>query len=441
MTDTLSREAERRLDDFFSRIGLVLGNDERRANFAIYAMGLLGDGERKSVEPIAARAAADPAETQVLHDRLLHFLNGSRWDDRAVRREATAYVVDAMTSRDPIDAWIVDDTGFLKQGKHSVGVQRQYTGSAGKVTNCQLGVSLAIASRSEHVPIDFELYLPRSWADDAARRAEGRIPDDVRFRTKPQLALAMIRRALADGVPPGIVLADTGYGNSSGFRAELRELKLPYAVAIDSTTKVFLLGPGLKPVGEALSVRDLSLRLAYQKKAYRRCTWRHGTRRDLAARFCLRRVVPYHDDGTPPERRERVWLVCEWEYGEVQPTKFYLVSLSSSVRHKRIIRTIKERWRTERVYEDLKGELGLDHFEGRRFGAWHHHISVALCCYAFIIAERVRRFPPSAGWALADPTLEVATGAPLPGLLHHHAAGDRAPHCDLAPALPALPQA
>lgn len=442
MTDILPREAQRRLDDYFSRIGLVLGNDERRANFAIYAMGLLGDGERKSVEPIAARAAADPAKTRELHQRLLHFLNGSRWDDHAVRHEAAAFVVEAMTTRDRIDAWIVDDTGFLKQGKHSVGVQRQYTGSAGKVTNCQIGVSLAIASRSEHVPIDFELYLPRSWTDDDARLAEGRIPDDVRFRTKPQLALAMIRRALADGIPPGIVLADTGYGNSSEFRAELRTLKLPFAVAVDSTTKVFLLGPKLAPVGEALSVRDLALRLAYQKKkAFRRCTWRRGTRRDLASRFCLRRVVPFHNDGTPPERRERLWLVCEWEYGEVQPTKYYLVSLSSKFSHKRIIRTIKERWRTERIYEDLKGELGLDHFEGRRFGAWHHHLSVALCCYAFIVAERVRLFPPEAGRALPDRTLDFTAGAPLPGLLHHDAARDRPAHRHLAAALPALPQA
>lgn len=437
--EDLPREAQRRLDEYFSRIGVILGNDERRASFAIYAQGLFGDGERKSVEPIAARACADPALVDPMHQRLLHFLNESRWDDREVRREAARYAVDAMTAREPIDAWILDDTGMLKQGKHSVGVQRQYTGSAGKITNCQVTVSLSLATATEHVPIDFELYLPRSWTDDDARRAKAAVPANVRFRTKPQLALDMLRRAVEDGFPPGIVLADTGYGNSSDFRAQVHKLGLDYAVAIDSTTKVYLLGSdGRQPIGEPISARDLALQLAYKKKAYRRTTWREGTRKALSARFCLRRVVPYHDDGRVPERRERVWLVCEWPDDEWQPTKFYFVSLPAEASHKYIIRLLKERWRTERVYEDLKGELGFDHFEGRRFPGWHHHVSVALCCYAFIIAERVRRFPPSAGWAVGDEALSRSAGTSLPGLVHHDAPRDCPPNRDLVAALSTL---
>lgn len=185
-----------RLEEYFRRIGDILGEESRRSSFAVYAMGLLGDGERKSVEPIAARACPDPCKTDAMHQRLLHFAVDSRWSDREVRREAARYALSAMTRREPVEAWIVDDTGFLKQGKHSVGVQRQYTGSAGKITNCQIGVSLSIATRTEHVPIDFELYLPESWTNDSARRQEARIPEDVTFKTKPQLAVQMIGRAV-----------------------------------------------------------------------------------------------------------------------------------------------------------------------------------------------------------------------------------------------------
>lgn len=168
--------------------------------------GAVGEAERKSVEPIAARACPEPEKLEAVHQRLLHFALESKWSDREVRRQAAQYALEPMTAREPVEAWIVDDTGFLKQGKHSVGVQRQYTGSAGKVANCQIGVSLSIATRTEHLPIDFELYLPESWANDSARRLEARIPPEVTFKTKPQLALQMIERAVEEGVPPGVVL-------------------------------------------------------------------------------------------------------------------------------------------------------------------------------------------------------------------------------------------
>jgi SRSO17 transposase len=409
----LDADAGRRLEAYFDTIGEVLGHAARRASFATYAMGLLADGERKSVEPIAARACADPEEVDALQQRLLHLLNDSKWSDRDVRRAAAAHAVAALTEREPISAWLVDDTGFLKQGRHSVGVQRQYTGSAGKITNCQIGVSLSVATATEHLPIDFELYLPHEWTDREDRRAEARIPDDVAFRTKHELALAMIDRALADGVPPGIMLADAAYGNSSDFRAQLRRRKLHYAVGIDSTTKVWQLDRDGSPRDDALSVGDLALRLwnrpnAYASRPFRRIAWRDATNRTLSARFAFRKVIPAHDDGQPRAKRERVWLICEWPDGEVAPTKYYFAVLPRKTSFRSFIRTIKERWRTERVYEDLKGELGLDHFEGRRFPGWHHHVTVALCCYAFVIAERVRRFPPSAGWPEVDDTHRVA---------------------------------
>ncbi|HEY0840182.1 MAG TPA: transposase, partial [Vulgatibacter sp.] len=165
----LDSAGQERLERYFDSIGIALGNDFRRGSFATYAMGLLGDGERKSVEPIAARACPDPARVDAVHQRLLHFTNAN-WSDAEVRRVAGSYALAAMTEREPVVAWILDDTGFLQQGKHSVGVQRQYTGSAGKITNCQIGVSLAIATETEQLPIDFELYLPESWLDDPKRR-------------------------------------------------------------------------------------------------------------------------------------------------------------------------------------------------------------------------------------------------------------------------------
>jgi SRSO17 transposase len=356
-------------------------------------MGLLAEGERKSMEPIAARACADPDETDAHHQRLQHFLTDSPWSDREVRRTAASYALGAMTDREPVEAWIIDDTGFLKQGKHSVGVQRQYTGSAGKVANCQVGVSLSVATRTEHLPIDFELYLPKAWTDDPARREEARIPADLLFKTKPDLALDMLHRAVEDGVARGVVLADSAYGGSSEFRDALRWMGLDYAVGIESGEKVWRLDKLLRRRGEPLTVSEIARVVG--PGGFRRVTWREGTRAPLSARFAAERVVARHDDGWPPSEREDVWLLMEWADGDPEPRKFHLATLPRSWTRKQLVRLIKQRWRTERVYEDLKGELGLDHFEGRRFAGWHHHVSVALSCYAFIVSERVRRFSPT----------------------------------------------
>jgi SRSO17 transposase len=281
-------------------------------------------------------------------------------------------------------------------------VQRQYTGSAGKITNCQIGVSLSIATRTEHLPIDFELYLPEKWANDMARRREALIPQEVPFQTKPQLAARMIERAVEDSAPRGVVLGDTGYGSSSEFRAHLRSLGLHYALAVYPQTSVCLLAEEGRPPGEAVSVSELAFRIQ-ERGGFRRCTWRKGTREDLSAQFALRRVLAA---GVPKREQEPLWLLIEWRNGEPEPANYFLISLPGLRTKKHLIRLVMQRWRTERVYQDLKGELGLDHYEGRRFPGWHHHVSVALCCYAFIVAERVRRFPPSArraAEALAQP--------------------------------------
>jgi SRSO17 transposase len=394
MSYVMDADAERRLGEYFAEIGEVLGNKKRRASFAVYAYGLLSDGERKSMEPIAARACDDPEDADAKHQRLLHFVGDSAWSDRGVRRAAARYALTAMTARERVQSWIIDDTGFLKQGKHSVGVQRQYTGSAGKITNCQIGVSLSVATQTEHLPIDFELYLPKAWTEDLARRREARIPESVVFNTKVELAINLVRRAVEDGVPPGVMLADSFYGDEPSFRNEVRSLGLDYAVGVKSDNRVWSIDKTGRRREDVFTVQRLARRLG--RKSFRRVTWREGVKGALHARFAVQRVVPaYNNKAESPEQREVVWLLIEWPEGEAEPTKFYFATLPSTASKKRLVRTVKERWRTERVYEDLKGELGLDHFEGRRFPGWHHHVSVALCCFAFVVAERVRHFPPS----------------------------------------------
>jgi len=281
----LDADGQRRLLDYFNRIGDVLGDESRRASYAVYAMGLLGDGDRKSMEPISARADPDTGRVTAQHQRIQHFITDSPWTDRDVRRAAALYGVAALTARESITHWIVDDTGFLKQGAHSVGVKRQYTGSAGKVTNCQVAVSLSVATPTNHLPIDFELYLPRDWTDDEARRSEARIPDDVVFKTKLELALDMADRALADGIAPGMFLVDTAYGNSSRFRRALRKRGFSSCVAVNSTTKVWQLDKlDRRTGGRTRTVSEYANEIV-DRGGFRRTTWREGTKGSMSARF------------------------------------------------------------------------------------------------------------------------------------------------------------
>jgi SRSO17 transposase len=377
-----------RAEAFLGRIGQRLRNKNQRASFALYATGLLSTAERKSAEPIVALSCSDSATMDAAHQRLLHFLAEACWDDRSVRLEATRYALSHIEEKEIVEAWIIDDTGFLKKGVHSVGVQRQYTGSAGKVTNCQVGVSLTLAAPSHHVAADFELYLPETWANDKKRRLEARIPPDVVFKTKPALALDMIERALKAKLPRGLVLADAAYGDSGDFRATLRAWELDYAVGVSKTMRVLPIGRDGQVATKAVTARELSETLNF-----RRVTWRQGSAGPLSARFAFAKVVPAHDDGWRPEEREVVHLVCEKREGEDEP-RFHLTSLPADrLANTYVVRMLKQRWRTERVYQDLKEELGLDHYEGRRLQGWHHHVSVVLACYAFIAAERAA-FPP-----------------------------------------------
>jgi SRSO17 transposase len=389
MRTDLESEAGDRLHAYLDGLGTELKDKRQRASFALYALGLLSDGERKSLEPIAARASGDPERTHAVHERLIHFLAASPWQDEPVRRYAANHAVQAMQRQGPIQTWIIDDTGFIKQGKHSPGVQRQYTGSAGKTTNCQVGVSLVVATEHAHVATDFRLYLPESWTADRKRCRAAHIPDDVEYAPKWALALGMIESAAKAGLPKGVVLADADYGTKTVFRDMLHVLGLQYAVGVQGSGKLRVVGAG-DALSERMSIEDVATSL---KRQLRKVTWREGTKATLHSRFARVRVVVDRDDGCA---REPEWLLVEWPQGEPAPTKFVLSTLPASITCKQMVRTVKSRWRIERSYEDLKGELGLDHYEGRSFVGWNHHVSVVLACYAFLVAEHVRSFPPSA---------------------------------------------
>jgi SRSO17 transposase len=390
-----------RLDGYIARVTGSLRDHRSRASFAAYALGLLTDGERKSMEPMAARMCScpdDAREMQHAHDRMINLVSRSEWADAPVRREAVGYALDAVKARgEQVEVSIIDDTGFLKQGKHSPGVHRQYTGSAGKTANCQVAVSLTVASRSTHVPVDMELYLPQAWTDDRVRCQAAKIPDEVGFRTKWQIALIMLERAKNQGITLGVVLADSAYGDVGEFRAGLRWLGLEYALGIHSTTTVTPLGSG----GRGRDTIQVAIFAAsLPKSAFRPVTWREGSGRPLRSRFARRRVRVggvEHD------------LLIEWAEGESKANDFALVAIERPLSTKQMVRILKQRWRTERVYQDMKGELGLDHFEGRTWRGWNHHVTLALCCYAFVVAEQLRFFSlTTRGARWDDPVVSAA---------------------------------
>ena len=392
LTSIVRSSAEYRKDEYLTKVGEALGNRRRRASFAVYAMGLMGDGERKSAEPIAARACADPVLVDAYHQRLTYFLSESQWNDVPVRRFAARYALGEMTKWERVSSWIIDETAFPKQGTHSVGVQRQSTGNGGKTANCQIGISLSVATRSEHVPIDFELYLPRCWSDDPVRRSEAHLPAEVGFQTRPELAIQMIRRALANEVPAGVVVADSEYGDSSGFRRELREHGVDYAVGVHAPTIVWRVDESGERRGQPMSVEAVGHAM---KTQFRKMSWCRGCKGQIWSRFASCRVRPVSCVAGGADDEE-VWLLMEMPPGETAPGKFWLVTLPRRATKEQLVHLVKERYRTERGHENLKGELGLDHFEGRTYRGWHHHVTVALVCYAFIVAERVRRIPPPA---------------------------------------------
>ena len=355
---------------------------------------------------MAARIAPD--NVRQTHQSMHHLVADAPWDDDQMLAQVQKQVLPTMTKQAPVVAWIVDDTGVPKKGKHSVGVARQYCGQVGKQENCQVAVSLSISTWSSSLPIAWRLYLPEAWANDSERREKAKVPQEITFQTKPKIALDQIRRAIAQGAPQGVILADAGYGVDTQFRTSLTELKLQYVVGIQSTATVW--EPGHAPLAPEsaqskkgrpskrlhrdeehppVSVKEIALSLP--SSAFKSVPWREGSQRKLSSRFAAVPVRPAHRD--QPHAEE--WLLIEWPKGESEPTKYWLSTMPPTTKLKDLVKMAKHRWIIERDYEELKQELGLGHYEGRGWRGFHHHATLCIAAYGFLVAER-NRFSPSA---------------------------------------------
>ncbi len=400
---------QKRLAAYLDGLAQAAGHADRVVPLKNYCTGLLLEGERKSVEPMAARLAPD--NIRRMHQSLHHLVADSPWSDEDMLEQVRSSVLPAMTKQEPVVAWIVDDTGFPKKGKHSAGVARQYCGQVGKQENCRVAVSVSVATWHTSLPIAWRLYLPEIWANDAERRRKAGIPEEVQFQTKPQIALEQIRQAVDQEIPGDLVLADAGYGVDGQFRAGLTELGLQYVVGVQSLISVW--EPGKQPLpakpwkGKGRRPRTLrrndkhqpvsakQLALALPASAWKEVTWREGANKELSSRFAAVRVRPAHRDYKRAEPYPEEWLLMEWPEGEPEPTKYWLSTLPADTELKDLVKVAKHRWIIERDYEELKQELGLGHYEGRGWRGFHHHATLSTAAYGFLVAER-SRFSPSA---------------------------------------------
>ena len=397
-----------RFRSYAADLASVLGHADRVKPFENYCVGLLSAEGRKSVEPLAAVTA--PERTAAQHQSLLHLVAQAPWSDQAVLARVRAHVLPSLTREEPTQALIIDDTGFPKKGKHSVGVARQYCGQLGKQDNCQVAVSLSVATHQGSLPIAYRLYLPKDWADDPVRRAKAGVPDAVVFQTKPEIALQQVRQALADGVPRAVALMDPAYGNDSKLRAGLTELGVPYVAGILPTTMVWRPGEApLPPVSGSgrgrpgkrlrrdethrpVSAKTLALELAAD--VWQQITWRDGSNTPLTSRFARWRVRPAHGDAKRREPAAEEWLLIEWPEGEAEPDHYWLSTLPADPSLEHMVDQAKLRWRIERDYLELKQEVGLGHYEGRGWRGFHHHATLCIAAYGFLVAEKAT-IPPS----------------------------------------------
>lgn len=401
-------ESEARFEAYVDALASVIGHKDRALPLRDYCKGLLVETGRKSVEPMAAVTAPDKTAPQ--HQSLLHFVGNAPWSDAAVLRKVRDLTLPAMEKRGPIEAWIFDDTGYPKKGKHSVGVARQYCGQLGKQDNCQNAVSISVANHHASLPIAYRLYLPKEWAADEARRKKAGVPADVTFKTKTEIALDLLKQALDNNIPRGVVLADAGYGSDTAFRDALTALGLPYAMGIGPGASVWAPGTGplppkpwsgkgrpparLRRDEDCRPVTVKALALTLKESDWRTINWREGSGNPLTSRFARLRARPAHEDFRLSEPRPEEWLIIEWPEDEDEPSKYWFSTLDAGLSFETLVDIIKLRWRIERDYQDLKQELGLGHYEGRGWRGFHHHATLCIAAYGFLICER-EAVPPS----------------------------------------------
>jgi len=395
---------DRELTSFVDTLTAGLGRSERRTAMGQYITGLLLDGERKSIEPIAARLVDEETQVEAMRQRLQQCVVVSAWDE-ATLFARLAQTLDAQLPE--VTAFVVDDTGFPKKGRHSVGVARQYSGTLGRTDNCQIATSVHLAGERGSGCIGMRLYLPESWTSDRPRCDAVRVPDTITFAPKWQHALDLLDAALAAGVRRHVVLGDAAFGEVTAFRDALTARGLAYVLRVPHTLVAW--PPGTRfvvPTRRGTTGRPrstprpttptspLSLAAVAATLRHRRVTWREGSRGRQASRFASVRVhlAHRHAEGAGPG--PEVWLLSEWPRGETAPTKYYLSSLPATTSLRTLVRFGKLRWRIERDYQELKGELGLDHFEGRTWNGFHHHAALCASAHAFLALQRAH-FPPA----------------------------------------------
>lgn len=405
---------------YMAHLSEGLGHADRHAGLRGYCTGLMSPLARKSVEPMAAHV--DPLRVRSRHQSLHHFVADANWSDEQMLNRVCQWVVPRMDFGGG-GWWIIDDTGLPKQGKHSVGVARQYCGMLGKQDNCQVAVSVSLACETASVPVAWCLYLPQEWVNDPARRAKAGVPEEVEFATKPKIALQQIKHLMAQGAPRHCVLGDAGYGVDTAFREGLTELGLPYVMGITGSVTVW--PPGHAPLpppayggrgrvakrlrlGDAPQQRPQSAKavaLALGPEQWHEVTWREGTNETLKSRFARVRVRVAHREHLRDEQRLSEWLLIEWPSGESEPAKYWLSTLPEDMPLQRMVFEAKMRWRIERDYQDLKQEVGLGHYEGRGWRGFHHHASLSIAAYGFLTAQRLQH---------PDEVAEKKTSAPHP---------------------------
>jgi SRSO17 transposase len=402
-------DSEARFAAFVGGVASVIGHADRRGPLRDYCVGLIGPSERKSVEPMAAVTA--PARVAAQHQSLLHFVGQSEWSDEKVLAKVRELVLPAIERHGPIEVWIIDDTSFPKKGKHSVGVATQYCGQVGHEDNCQVAVSLSIANHHASLPVAYRLYLPQKWAKDGRRRRKVGVPAAIRFTSKPKIALEQVKRMLEAGVAPGVLLMDADYGRDSNLRREVTALELTYVAAIQSSPLVWKPGTGPKPGrrpprtrGEdanLITVKEAAVGLP--KKAWQTIKWREGTAEWLSSRFARLRVRLARSQADE-------WLLLEWPKDEKAPTKYWLSTLPEDIPFRDLVDIAKMRWRIERDYQELKQEVGLNHYEGRGWRGFHHHATLCIAAYGFLVSERETIPPSGPHCAVLFPHLAVPAG-------------------------------
>ncbi len=433
--------SESRFSAYVEGLVSVIGHADRAVPLRDYCLGLMMPSGRKSVEPMAAITA--PGRTAAQHQSLLHFVGNAAWLDAKVLAKVREMVLPAIERHGPIEAWIIDDTGFPKKGEHSVGVARQYCGQLGKQDNCQVAVSLSVANHHASLPVAYRLYLPKDWAGDSKRRHKTGVPEDVCFKTKPEIALAQIDAACKADLPRGVVLMDAGYGCNTDLRTGVSALGLRYVAGILPNTSVWTSGVGPLPPKkwsgqgrppklirrdaehQPVSVKQLALGLP--KRAWRTIRWREGTAEWLSSRFARVRVRAAHRDYNLTESRPEEWLLIEWPKGEEAPTKYWFATLPQDIAFRSLVDITKLRWRIERDYLELKQEVGLGHFEGRGWRGFHHHATLCIAAYGFLISER-ETIPP---WGPGADRLFPEPAVPQDYRPRGSAAADRTSHPEL----------